>query len=234
MNTRLQIEIVPIKSIFQDPANARIHSDKQIEELAASLRRFGQQYPIVVGSSDRIIIKGNATHRAASELGWTEIEVVWSDLCLEEARAYGIADNKLGTSSEWDLEILAGHVRELASWNPMQDWKSIGFEKEELAPLMGNDWDNSPLKEFLEPEKSLDYPNEDKPEMGKSIKVTAEMRETINSAINIVKLQEGDAKMSEGRAIELICADWLSGSRDYVKMGEAPDEQSIEENSTNL
>ena len=219
--TNMNIEIVPIDSVFEDPANARVHSEKQIQDIAKSLDRFGQQYPLVV-TNDKIIRKGNGTHRAAKFLGWETIAIVWSTLDDYEARAYGIADNKLGTASEWDMDVLAANMKDLVSWNPQQDWNSIGFEKEEITPLLGQGWEgeSTPLTDFGDDQ---DKKENDAPEMGKPIKVTQEMREIINLAVNMVRLEEGDANMTEGRALELICADFIGGAHQTAKL---KDEQS--------
>lgn len=57
----LTIERVPIDSITPDPKNARLHSDEQLEDLKASLNRFGQ-LPTIFVDADGTVIKGNG-HR---------------------------------------------------------------------------------------------------------------------------------------------------------------------------
>lgn len=54
----MQIETVGIDTIFQDPANARKHNQKNISTIVSSLKRFGQQKPLVVNDQN-IIIAGN-------------------------------------------------------------------------------------------------------------------------------------------------------------------------------
>lgn len=207
-----KIESVPIDSVLQDPKNARLHSPEQLKYLAASLKRFSQQKPIVV-SKDNIIIAGNGTHLAARDvLNWKEILIIRSELSAEEARAYGIADNQISTQSEWDVESLSLHLKDMAEWNPMQDWASIGFEDNIIDPLVEEEDDSdSTLRDFLDG-KSFDQ-KEDKAVMAKPIKVTQEQWEIIDQAIHIVKLHTGDLKISAGRALELISADFLSSSR---------------------
>ncbi len=214
----MRIELVPIDSVFEDPKNARSHTEKQISDLAKSLKRFGQQYPLVVTEKDKIIRKGNGTHRAAKRNGWTEIYVGWSDLEPDEARAYAIADNKLGTNSEWNIDALTENMKELVTWKPNQDWESLGFEKEEITPLLGEGWDAPPDASGFDTEPAMEETSP-APEMGKPIKVTKEMRETIDVAISVLKLQEGDMTITEGRVIELICADWLA---ENISINEKP------------
>lgn len=213
------IELVPIDSVLQDPENARLHSKEQLKYIAASLERFSQQKPIVVGK-DNIIIAGNGTHLAAKEiLNWKDILIIRSELNSEEARAYGIADNQISTHSEWDVEALSKHIKDMAEWNPMQDWTSIGFESDIIDPLIedSKSEDNlasDSLINFLEGKENYEKEGkaEDKAIMAKPIKVTEEQWEVIDQAINIIKFQTEDMKITAGRALELICGDFLSGS----------------------
>lgn len=207
---KAQVELVDIDSVLQDPENARLHSPDQLKYIAASLRRFSQQKPIVVGT-DNIIIAGNGTHQAAKEiLNWKQILIIRSELSMEEARAYGIADNQIPTQAEWDVESLSKHLKDMAEWNPMQDWNAIGFEDNIIDPIVDNEEESdTTLTDFLD---GKDFKQkEDKAVMAKPIKVTAEQWEVIDQAINIVKLQTEDMKMTAGRALELMSADWLAG-----------------------
>ena len=223
----MKIELVPIDSVFEDPANARVHSEKQINELVKSLERFGQQYPLVV-TEDKIIRKGNGTHRAAKQRGQKDIYVVWCPLADYEAKAYSIADNKLGMNSEWDIDLLATNVKDLADWNPSQDWSSIGFDKEEITPLLGEGWEEgNALTDFID---NKDEEKEKTP-MGKPIKLTPEQRETIDLGISLIRLKESDPAMPEGRAIELMVAEFLSGDLQnsvYVDIEERKNAKEVE------
>lgn len=209
----LSAELVGIDTVFQDPKNARTHSQKQLESIAASLERFGLQKPIVVDKNN-IIIAGNGTHLAARDvLGWKEISVVKSGLSAEEARAYGIADNQLATHSEWNFDSLAEHIKDLSEWNPTQDWTALGFDDSVIRPIIEADLADAEnaaaLADFLE---NKPEPDDDAPIMAKPIKVTEEQWDVISQAINIIKLQVGDYKISAGRALELLAAEFLSGA----------------------
>ncbi|HEY8868153.1 MAG TPA: ParB N-terminal domain-containing protein [Candidatus Limnocylindrales bacterium] len=61
---------MPIESIKLHPRNPRIGD---VEAVANSLRRFGQQKPLVVQASTLFCVAGNHLLRAAQSLGWTEI-----------------------------------------------------------------------------------------------------------------------------------------------------------------
>lgn len=96
---------IPISELHADPANVRKHSDKNIKAIEASLKRFGQQKPIVIDSNN-IVRAGNGTLQAAINLGWKKIWVSKSKLSPSELTAYAIADNRTAELAEWDMEAL--------------------------------------------------------------------------------------------------------------------------------
>ena len=50
------------------------------------------------------------------------------------------------------------------------------------------------------------------PKMGRPVRVTKEQRQTIDQAVHTLRQQEGDLNISEGRALELIAADFIAGA----------------------
>jgi len=102
----MQIKKISIDKLSSDPANARKHDEKNIAAIVGSLRRFGQQKPIVVDSSG-VVRAGNGTLEAARQLGWTEIDCVETKLKGSDAIAYAIADNRTSELAEFgDLRSL--------------------------------------------------------------------------------------------------------------------------------
>ena len=85
---------ISITDLSLDPKNARKHSARNLEAIAASLEKFGQRKPIVVHRG--VVLAGNGTLEAAKTLGWTEIEVaeVPDDWDNDTAKAYALADNR--------------------------------------------------------------------------------------------------------------------------------------------
>src|SRR5512143_3461487 len=95
---------VPIDSLHEDPANARVGHD--LARIAASLQAYGQRKPIVANRlQDGKIEAGNGTYRAARQLGWTHVAVVFVDDDPATAAAFGMADNRVAEFSEWDEDI---------------------------------------------------------------------------------------------------------------------------------
>lgn len=100
----MQIDRIKISDLSLDPANVRKHDRKNLDAIKASLRKFGQQKPIVVDAKG-IVIAGNGTMTAAQELGWTEIAAVRTELVGVDATAFAIADNRSAELAEWDDKL---------------------------------------------------------------------------------------------------------------------------------
>jgi DNA modification methylase len=129
-----RIELWPIDKLLPYLKNARIHSDTQVAQIAASIRLFGFVNPILVGPDGRIIA-GHARALAAREAGLTEVPVIVLDhLSPAECRALVIADNRLAENASWDEDMLA---LELAALRDEEiDLNVLGFEEDELAELL--------------------------------------------------------------------------------------------------
>jgi ParB-like chromosome segregation protein Spo0J len=129
----MKTESVDLDSISQDPANVRKHGERNLSAIVASLRKFGQQKPIVV-SKDGIILAGNGTYEAARKLGWDKIDIVRSKLTGSEATAYAIADNRTAELAEWDDVALAETLRALQS----EDFEieAAGYTEDEIDKLI--------------------------------------------------------------------------------------------------
>ncbi len=123
--------------LIEDPDNARKHDDRNVNTIAASLDRFGQQKPIVVDKLNTVCA-GNGTLRAAMSLGWTHLWVSRTELEGSEARAFAITDNRSAELAEWDNEILAMSVQSLL--DDGVNLAELGWEQFELDPLLSADW----------------------------------------------------------------------------------------------
>lgn len=215
--------IVPIGFPTRDEENARLHPDKNLRQLRASLRRRGQVTPVVVDAAGRVL-KGNGTHEAAELEGWTHIWIEPSALDGAEATAYAIADNSTGLSSKWDFERLSTNIRALKELDGTElafSNDDLGFDETELEPMLAADWtpgaftgegNEEPKKEKSATDPHTDLEEGDRADNCPPINVTPNMRETIDLAVERVRLISGDLSISEGRCVELIAADYLSGA----------------------
>ena len=138
---------VEVEDLVSDPANARLHPERNMRALAASLRVYGQRKPVVVRREGMVVIAGNGTLEAARSLGWTHIAAVIVEDDALTATGYAIADNRTGELAEWDYEGLAKLLEELKDGDV--DLELLGWLDHEVEPLLQAEW--SP------PEVDLDY-----------------------------------------------------------------------------
>ena len=147
----MNLETVTIESLKLDPNNARKHSRRNLDAIAASLNKFGQRKPIVVHNG--VVIAGNGTLEAAKSLGWKEIavSVCPADWDADTAKAYALADNRSSELAEWDDKILSTQLLDLddMGWNI----EALGFEP---LPLRDLDEDEDEIPELpVEPKTKL-------------------------------------------------------------------------------
>ena len=132
----LRIEYKDPRGLNPRARNPRIHSAKQVRQIAASIAQFGFVSPILVDSTDGIIA-GHGRVAAAKLLGMCDIPTVQVDhLSPAQIRAYVIADNKLAENAGWDRNLLALELQEL-SVELHFDVAVTGFETGEIDILIG-------------------------------------------------------------------------------------------------
>jgi site-specific DNA-methyltransferase (adenine-specific) len=126
----LQPLAVPIESIEPHPRNSRIGD---VEAVAASLRRFGQQKPVVVQASTGFVIAGNHVLRAAQALGWTEIAANVVELDDANAVGFMLADNRTADLGVYDDALLAAILAEQAAADNLA---ATGYDADDVAALL--------------------------------------------------------------------------------------------------
>jgi len=142
-----------IADLHLDPANARLHPERNRAAIQASLKRFGQQKPIVVTPSG-MVIAGNGTLEAAKAIGWTEIDCVVSDLDGIERTAFGIADNRTSELAEWDDTVLTELLDHLK--HEGFDLDDAGFTDGELDAMLKAEQGPADIEEDEVPEPPAD------------------------------------------------------------------------------
>jgi ParB-like chromosome segregation protein Spo0J len=126
--------------------NARTHSDEQVSQIAASIKEFGFNNPVLI-SDDGSIIAGHGRVMAAKKLGLTELPCLeLSHLSDIQRKAYILADNKLALNSSWDYDLLKLELHEIND----SDFKIdlIGFKSDELKSIMFDEVDENEPDEF--------------------------------------------------------------------------------------
>ena len=184
----MNIEEINIAELDLDPANVRRHDASNLDAIRGSLKRFGQQKPIVVNEKG-VVIAGNGTLTAARALGWDRIKIVRTELMGSEATAFAIADNRTAELATWDDGALVEQLSALE----LEDGallEAAGFSSKELEGMVDD-------LVGLEPEKPQPQP--------------AEMDE---KADELPELATVEAKTQVGEVVEVgnqkvICGDCI-------------------------
>jgi DNA modification methylase len=113
--------------------NSRTHSDKQVAQIAASIREWGWTMPILIDEVGNVIA-GHGRIMAAQKLGIEDVPCMtatgWSEA---KRRAYVVADNKLALNADWDNEMLGLEFAELKDMG--FDLELTGFDLGEIDAL---------------------------------------------------------------------------------------------------
>jgi len=132
LEKELKIEYVETKKLIPYLNNARTHSEKQITQIAASIREFGFTNPILV---DRLntIIAGHGRLAAANKLEMETVPVLRIEhMTKAQQKAYVLADNQLALNAGWDNDLLKLELAELKELD--FDIDLIGFPILEFSP----------------------------------------------------------------------------------------------------
>jgi hypothetical protein len=175
-----KVERRPIEKLLPYARNARLHSDDQVAQIAASIREYGWTVPALV-NEEGTLIAGHGRVLAARQLGIedipTMVAVGWTE---GQIKAYRIADNKIALNSDWDASLLKLELQDLQSFGV--DLESLGFAAKEIGDLFGD----SQRDQFYPPpnlEAPIYTPKGEKPaiedllDADKAIRLKAEIRE---------------------------------------------------------
>jgi ParB-like chromosome segregation protein Spo0J len=128
----MKTELVKADTLIPYARNPRKNS-AAVDKIAASIKEFGWQQPIVV-DKENVIIAGHTRLLAAQKLGIEDVPVHVADLSETQAKAYRLADNRLSEDADWDIEMLGLEIRELDDLGFELDL--TGFNNTELANLL--------------------------------------------------------------------------------------------------
>jgi len=110
-----RIEHWPIERLIPYANNPRLHSEADIDKIAASVRKWGWTNPALVDENGTLIA-GHGRVAAAAKLKLTSIPVIvargWSE---DEKQAYRLADNELAARASWDFDLLRNELCDLQS-----------------------------------------------------------------------------------------------------------------------
>lgn len=142
-NENIKIEYTTIENINPYKGNPNVHDDKQIQQIAKSIERFGFNTPILIDEKSKIIA-GHGRLLAAKLLKLETVPVVrLIHLSEPEKKAYRIADNKLSENGQWDTNLLKlefSEIEQLAL--NLEDELNLditGFDFKDIDVLLSED-----------------------------------------------------------------------------------------------
>lgn len=116
----MNIKEININLIKNYERNAKRHDDRQIKNVAESIKQFGFVQPVVV-DRDNVIIIGHCRFAAAKKLKMSAVPCVCiEDLTDEQVQKLRLLDNKLN-ESEWDVDLLLEDI-------PMLDFSDFDID----------------------------------------------------------------------------------------------------------
>jgi DNA modification methylase len=132
----LKVIYLPTTSLNPHPQNPRVHSDKQVHQIAQSIEAFGFNVPILVDERQNVVA-GHGRLLAARKLGWKTVPVIkLNHLSEAQYKAFLIADNRLTENSSWDDRLLGEQLKVLSELQLDFDLEVIGFETAEIDVLI--------------------------------------------------------------------------------------------------
>lgn len=132
---RENIEIVELSLLKPYSKNPRVHTQKHLKQIWASMCEFGWTQPVMI-DEENLILAGHGRYGAAKMGGLEFVPCLrLSGLTPSQKQAVIISDNKLTENSEWNQELLISEVMELQ--NQEFDLSVLGFSEKEIEDLIG-------------------------------------------------------------------------------------------------
>ncbi len=133
---KLAIEYRPIAALRLDPKNPRLHSEKQVQQIAKSIEAFGFNVPVLI-NTDMQVVAGHGRLQARKLVDITEVPTIRLEhMTASQARAFLIADNRLTENAEWDNQLLAQQLRDLSEVELDFNLEVTGFEMAEIDTMI--------------------------------------------------------------------------------------------------
>ncbi len=191
--------IKKVKDLIPYINNSRLHSEKQVKQIAASIKEFGFTNPVLIDEKDGIIA-GHGRILGADLLKLDEAPcIVLAGLTEAQKKAYVIADNQLPLNAEWDVDMLRVEVEGLQELE--FDLSLLGHEDDVIARLLDV---NAELPNLPDGDRD--------PFQQKTFTLHDEQAVAIDTAINQAKqdprIKTGVNENSNGNAIAWICAQF--------------------------
>ena len=160
----LVVEYLPVTTLKLNPQNPRSHSEKQLRQIANSIKIFGFNVPVLIDSQLRVIA-GHGRVLACKALGISEVPTIRLEhLSEHQIRAFTIADNRLTENAQWDDRLLGEELNNLSEAELDFSLEVTGFEMSEIDIFIEN---LGPIAEEREDPADVIPDSESKPQVTK-------------------------------------------------------------------
>lgn len=197
-----RLKIVPIENVKPNPWNPKNKDTEQYKTVLRGIKAQGFRQPIIVRETDKEgfyeILDGEQRWTAANELGYKNIPIY---------NMGEVSDKEAKSTTLW-MEVHVPLDRVLQAQLVVD---MVNTYDNLMLPYSDAEVDNMIKIIEYDPDMLMDeeFEAKDEPDMDKLIvKLTKEQLEVVRGTIKSVQ-EELDC--SEGRALELICADYNSG-----------------------
>lgn len=138
--------IDPLETIPYE-RNAKEHNDRQVANIANSIRRFGWQQDTVL-TTDKVLVIGHGRRLAAIKLGcmmpYHTIDKTADEVTDEDIRELRIADNQTNAETGFDWEVLKAEMEGLEFDGFDFDFEGLVDRDEEPPPATEDEYDPEP------------------------------------------------------------------------------------------
>ena len=143
----LTLENLKIGDIHGYEKNAKTHSERQVQQIIASINQFGFNNPILIDENNEIIA-GHGRFMAVQAMQLETVPTIkLSHLNDAQKRAYRLADNKIAENGGWNIELLSLEIKDIEKiCGDDLDIHIIGFNDAELDSII-NITDVKPLNQ---------------------------------------------------------------------------------------
>ena len=134
----LNVENININILKPYKNNVKAHPEFQIKQIAASIKEFGFNNPILIDENNEIIA-GHGRLEAAKLINMRSVPSIrLCHLSNAQKRAYRLADNKISENGGWNEELLRLELSELESICNDFSLDVTGFSDIEIDVLLDN------------------------------------------------------------------------------------------------
>ena len=167
-----ELKTVKISSLKEFEGNPNVHNKVQVEALAASMKKYGQYYPIIV-DENLLILAGHGKKLALEKLGKKTAQVnVIHGLDEKQKKKLLLEDNKIQGMSFIDFDLVEKMLLDI------NDHDVIGFSDEYLDALL-----SEPTMDNM----GVDYTQEAESRDESSQETTEDQQDDINQLKDGVK-----------------------------------------------